>query len=274
MHPLDDCRMKIARSKEQFDSLRTEIIEFDKANPYVLSIEVDPETGDEVLKCANPPAFPRRWAALIGELAHNLRSSLDYLIGVLVREAGGKPNGNTAFPISKSKNRYLRRNKRGVTYRDRVLRGLSSEMKKRIDALQPFNRGDLAYADMLLGLADLSNRDKHREPQPAYAWITTPTRAFSFPTDDEMRELEIRIPREGGFSMKADFKHGGGRPAAMVMYPDVKMQRPPGVEVVFGTGPSKLLGLDDIAALILYVEGIIESFAGDVKTTAVIPHEP
>jgi hypothetical protein len=267
MHPLDDCRLKIARAKEQFDSLRLEIIEFDKANPYVLHIQVDPQSGDELLKCEQPPAFPRRWGVLVGELAHNLRSALDYLVGVLIREGGGEPDGNAAFPISKSKDRYFRKNKRGVTYRDRVLRGLSPEMKERIDALQPFQRGELAYADMLLGLADLSNRDKHRELRPAYAWITTPTRAVAFPTDDELSNLEILMPGNGGVSVKADFQRGTGRPMAVVVYPDVKVQRPPGVEVVFGSDPSKLLGLDDVVGLILYVETIVESFAGNVQGT-------
>jgi hypothetical protein len=147
-----------------------------------------------------------------------------------------------------------------------TLCGVSAPLKKRIDAMQPYyKRGDLAYADSLVALAYLTNRDKHRHLHPAYAWINMPTKAFAFPTDDEMRNLTIRLPREGGMDVQAEFKRGsGGTPARIVMYPNVQLQREPGVEVVFGTDPGKLHGLDDIRGLIGYVESIIESFSGDV----------
>ena len=269
-HPLDDCRLKIARAKEQFDSLHAEIVKFDKTNPYVLDCHVDPETGDETIKCAEPPSFPRRWGVIVSEIAQHLRSSLDYLVGVLIEEAGGKPNGDTAFPISKTKTRYLRKNKRGVTYRDRKLRGVPGPLKARIDGFQPFKRGDLAHADMLLALSDFANRDKHRSLRPAYAWINTPTRAFSFPTDDELKDLEIRVTGDGGFKIQTEFKHGFSKPLALVMYPNVKVQGPPGVEVVFGRedAPGEMLGMKDLRDLILYVESVVESFAGGVEGAA------
>ncbi|MEA2331531.1 MAG: hypothetical protein QOH58_1669 [Thermoleophilaceae bacterium] len=264
-HPLEDCRLKVARAKEQFNALHDEIVRFSEDNPYVVDVQVDPETGDEIFESAEPPRFPRRWATLVGEIAHNLRSSLDQLVAVFIREAGREPDGNNAFPISKTKDRYLVRNKRGLSYRDRLLRQVPNHIKQRIDALQPYQRGNLAYADALIALRHMSDRDKHREPQTAYAWITTPTKAFSFPTDDEMRNLKIRLPRKGGVDVQADFKRGRGKPAAIVVYPDVKVQREPGVEVVFGRDPDKLVGLDDLRGMIGYVETIIESFAADFK---------
>lgn len=265
-HPLEDCRLKVARAKEQFDSLHGKIADFAKANPYVINIEVDPETGDELFETSDPPAFPRPWGVLVGEIAHNCRSALDYLITVLVEEAGGESDGNNAFPISKTEGRYLEPNKRGRSYRDRLLRGVSEPLKKKIDALQPYQRGDLACADALLTLRYLADRDKHRKMHPAYAWINTPTKAFSFPTDDPYRNLKIRLPREGGFEVEAQFQRGrAGTPAEIVVYPDVKVQRPPGVEVVFGRDPGKLVGMDDLAGLIRYVDSIIESFDADIE---------
>lgn len=268
-HPLDDCRLKIARAKEQFDALHGEIVQFSKDKPYVVNIKVDPATGDEIFESSDPPKFPRRWGVIVGEIAHNSRSALDYLVSVLVKEAGREPNGDNAFPISKTKDRYLRKNKRGVSYRDRLLKGVPGPLKAKIDDLQPYHRKKLAYADCLMALAYLTNRDKHRELHPAYAWINTPTKAFALPTDDEYRNLTIRLMREGGFDVQAEFMHSGGTPARIVIYPDVKVQRPTGVEVVFGTDPSHLHGMDDLYGLVGYVEAIVESFSGDVGTGSV-----
>jgi hypothetical protein len=222
-HPLEDCRLKVARAKEEFDTLHAEIVQFSKDKPYVVRIHVDPQTGDEVFESPEPTRFPRSWATRVGVIAHNLHSALDQLIAAFVRETGREPDGNNAFPISKTKGRYLAKNKRGVTYRDRLLKNVPDHIRGQIDKLQPYQRGDLAHADMLLALRHLSHGDKHRDPQAAYAWINTPTKAFSFPTDDEMRNLRIRLPRKGGVEVQADFKRGrAGRPAQIVVYPDVR----------------------------------------------------
>jgi hypothetical protein len=264
-HPLDDCRTKVARAKEQFDALRDEIIEFTKDKPYTARIYVDSQTGDEVFEAPEPPRFPKRWAAIFGEITHNCRSALDYLVTALVEEAGREPDGNNAFPISKSRTGYLTRNKGGITYRDRLLNGIPEPLKEKIDKFQPYERGDLAHADVLLALKYLADRDKHRKPHPAYAWINMPTKAFLFPMDTEYRNVSIRLPRKGGLQIQADF-HGMKRGrAGFVVYPDVKVQRLPGVEVVFGRDPGKVIGMDDLVGLIKYVEVVVESFAGDFK---------
>lgn len=263
-HPLDDCRLKIARAKEQFDALRHEIADFSENNPYAATIKLDPQTRDEIFEAADPPRFKRSWGVLVGEIAHNLRSALDWLIHELVTEAGEEPHGKTAFPISETESSYLRIvRRRGVTYRDWLLAGVPDKLKERIDALQPYKRGELAYADSLLGLRYLTDRDKHRYLQPAYAWINLPSKAFTFPTDAEVRNIRIRLPAEGGVDVQADFKGGRRALPSIVVYPDVKTKRQPGVEVVFGTEPDKLVGLDDLHQMIGYVEGIIESFSGD-----------
>jgi hypothetical protein len=129
-HPLDDCRLKIARAKEQFDALRDEIAEFSQNNPYAATIRLDPETGDEIFEATDPPRFKRSWGVLVGEIAHNLRSALDWLVHELVTEASGEPHGKTAFPISETEGGYLRVVRRGgVSYRDWLLAGVPDKLK-------------------------------------------------------------------------------------------------------------------------------------------------
>jgi len=269
-HPLEDCRLKVARAKEQFNALHDEVAQLAKDEPCVVQFHVDPQTGDENIEIAQAPHFPRRWSPIVGEIAHSLRSSLDYLIGVLVREAGGEPHRDNAFPISMTEADYLRLGKGGMTYRDRRLRSLPDDIKERIDALQPYQRGDLARADPLLVLRDLSDREKHRAPQTAYVWVNVPGRAFSFPTDDEIGAIKIRLPREGGLDVQAEFKRGrAGTPGGIVFYPKMRMnvEREPSLEVVFGRDdPSNLTGLNDLRDLTGYVDSIIESFDADIQS--------
>jgi hypothetical protein len=266
-HPLDDCRLKVARAKQQFDALHGEIALFFKDNPYVATIGVDPETGDQIFDAPEPPHFKRSWGVIVGEIAHNCRSALDWLIHVLIAESGGEAHGKTAFPISETESGYLKAVRRGgTTYRDWLLAGLPDTLKERIDALQPYQRGDLARTDALLVLRYLTDRDKHRHLHPAYAWINLPSKAFLIKADSPARNIKIRLPAEGGVDMQADFKDGkAGADAGIVYYPKVTVKREPGVEVVFGAEPSHVTGLDDLRHLIGYVEQIIESFDADLK---------
>jgi hypothetical protein len=265
-HPLDDCRLKIARAKQQFDALRDEIADYFKGNPYVATIGVDPQSGDQVFEAAEPPRFKRSWGVIVGEIAHNCRSALDWLIHVLITESGGEPHGKTAFPISETEDGYFRVVRRGgITYRDWLLDGLSDSLKERIDAFQPYKRGDLAYADALVALRYLTDRDKHRHLHPAYGWINMPSTAFLLRADTDVRNIKLRLPAKGGVEMQADFKGGGrGADPGIVFYPKVQVKRNPGVEVVFGSEPDKMHGLDDLRQLIGYVETIIESFSRDL----------
>jgi hypothetical protein len=266
-HPLDNCRLKVARAKEQFDSLHDEIAQFAKNNPCPVEIKVDPQTGDELIEVPEPPVFPGRWGVIVGEITYGLRSSLDHLIGAFLRKAGREPHGDTAFPISKTRDRYLRKNNRGITHRDRVLRGVPEPLKQRVDSLQPYQRGDLAEDDPLFVLSQIANRDEHREPHPAYVWVMTPRGAFGFPGDVALKTIRVRLPKEGGREVQAEFKTGATLtdPPLKVHFPKVNMKRPTGVEPVFGGQRSRPLTLDDLRALIGYIDSLIESFAGDVE---------
>ena len=80
-----------------------------------------------------------------------------------------------------------------------------------------------------------------------------------------MGKFEIRVSQDGGISVEADFKTGRRRLPAVAVAADVKVKRPTSLEVVFGREIGKLIGLDDLRAQINYVDGIVESFAGDFE---------
>ena len=52
-------------------------------------------------RAGDVPELDDRWALVLGDCAHNLRSALDYLAHELVRANGGNPDEDTEFPVSR-----------------------------------------------------------------------------------------------------------------------------------------------------------------------------
>src|SRR4030042_415568 len=82
MHPLDGARLKVNRAKTEIDRLGLMQDAFFKNTHYsVVSAEQNLESGKNVYRIkidGSPP--PLDWGIYIGEIAHNLRSALNYLV--------------------------------------------------------------------------------------------------------------------------------------------------------------------------------------------------
>jgi hypothetical protein len=99
--------------------------------------------------------FPDQMIAVfIGEVIHNLRSALDFLIYALAWIDSGTFQNRTQFPIEDSANVFEKRKSGKQPY----LIGLNAAHVARIEQLQPYN--GCAWTKRL---RDLSNGDKHRE---------------------------------------------------------------------------------------------------------------
>jgi len=88
---------------------------------------------------------------LVGEVCHNLRSALDYLVFELARYDAGAPQKNTQFPVAKTPKIFR-------SERAKHLKGVDDRHVGMIERLQPYNGCDWTRA-----LREISNRDKHRE---------------------------------------------------------------------------------------------------------------
>lgn len=94
----------------------------------------------------------------IGDAAENLRDALDYLAGVLVREAGNDPVANrTMFPICETQPRY----KSGAAKPLHVKGGVSDQALQIIDAVQPYNAPNWLDHPLLV-VGRLANINKHQ----------------------------------------------------------------------------------------------------------------
>ncbi len=155
-HPLDDCRAKITRANEHLAALTRAVEDFLARDPYDLIQRDDPRTGEHVI-CVrvreNPPSATL--AALVGDLAQNLRSALDYLSQRLVRANGQASSHATEFPIFLDASRY-------PSDAPRKTRGMSTAAMAVLERLQPFN-GATPDRHPLWLLHELNNADKHRQ---------------------------------------------------------------------------------------------------------------
>jgi hypothetical protein len=127
------------------------------------------------------------WGIWLGEIAHNLRSSLDNLATVLVVRNGGVPNSDHKFPIFSLKTDWDGR-VAGRYPGKGALAGVSREDFDIIEAAQPFRSGTAASEQPLALLAQINNADKHAALHGAVACLA--------PVAQHVRSVQPPIPIE------------------------------------------------------------------------------
>jgi len=269
-HPLDDCRLKIAGAKSDFDALYEKIIEFTKENSFVYRVKADLKTGEHRIEFPEPPALPREWGISVGKIVGLVHSALDYLIVALIREAGGKEDTNSSFPIFEDRDKYLaiwRKKPQPISFRDRYLRGVPDPLKGRIDDFQPYNRGGQAFRDPLALLLALHNADEHRALQAAYTSIDLPLHAVRFPTTTPISDVAITFKLPVDIDVEAKVTRKGKTFAPQFVVAQKVQMEPRTVElqIVFGADdPARMVTFSELGEIVRRVEEIVESFSSDL----------
>ena len=151
---VDGIVAKIERARHSLEDLRSEISSYCETKAA--------ERRDEFSRGRRSWDFPQKghgeppvdWSVMVGEIAYNLRSSLDHLVWQLVIANGMTPSEDSQFPI------YLCPRKYGKAAKGR-LKGVSAVDCKRIRNLQPFvDQNDIGK--YLWFLNRICNIDKHR----------------------------------------------------------------------------------------------------------------
>lgn len=121
-------------------------------DPYEFVPDKHPETGKPILHVRRAEPLPLCLAPIVGDVAHNLRASLDHLIPQLILANGQEPNYEaTEFPIGKNKASYESKKARQVE-------GISDAASKFMDRIQPYKGGTEAFWQ----IHHLDVVDKHR----------------------------------------------------------------------------------------------------------------
>jgi hypothetical protein len=149
---LSDVRVKIDRARSHLTELEPIVASFLAAKPFQVYQSVNLQTEIVTERLRIDREIPEEWAALIGDIIHNLRGALDILACDLVR-ANGRPElvKDTYFPISSSVDVF---NNNGV----KKIKGASQRAIDVIAALRPYKGGD----NLLWRLHRLDILDKHQ----------------------------------------------------------------------------------------------------------------
>jgi hypothetical protein len=165
------------RADEQLIALRTAVDSFVNDDPYTVLAEMDAEASGEFILRAHVLKEPclLEWGLIAGDVVHNLRSALDYVVWDLsVYESGPVPEPipdrsdwrRIEFPIFYDNSRYDgtpggQGNVPRGSGPDKLW-GVDKALHAEFRALQPFDTGQLPNTQPLWVLQELSNLDKHR----------------------------------------------------------------------------------------------------------------
>jgi len=151
--PLDGAWAKIERAKEHLRDLNAGLDAW-KHSPNMFVVKYDSQTGEYVYSLTD---LPLRFSTIIGDIAHNLRSSLDVMICGLVRAYGGTVTEGTGFPVWRELPKDV-----GKAWKRKV-HGLPKDACAVVESLQPYRVGESAAGNHPLWLIHELNRlDKHQ----------------------------------------------------------------------------------------------------------------
>lgn len=150
--------MKIERAKAHLNDLERQVQAFHGRQPYLIFVDENSQPGKlryrvKIVECA-----PSAWSAIIGDIVHNLRSSLDLLATALVAANGGSTK-HTYFPFNRDKAEF-----ESKTLYDRM-RGASPKALRFVNRLKPYPGGN----ESLWKLHQLDILDKHQAIIPVGA---------------------------------------------------------------------------------------------------------
>jgi hypothetical protein len=184
----DQLMVKPNRAKDHIIELSDAIDTFMSSNPYVVASKDNSKTGERTYYVHFVKKIPPHFPAVIGDVIHNLGSSLDHLANHLVSIGpGGKPGGKRAkliyFPLFESATKY-------DTEKMGKIEGMGEAAINAIDRIQPYKGG---YGWALWDMHTMHNRDKHRLLIPVWGSLNS----HSFPKSERIkaeRALRYKFP--------------------------------------------------------------------------------
>lgn len=167
--------LKMHRAKAHIDDLADSVETWLGSDAYTISEEVEPQTGDHVLRAHITKPLDPGWPLTVGDAVHNLRSALDHIAYQIALDGyqAQHPNGTIPlghqrrimFPIVAASNdpklsvdEFYRQVIKGQ------LRYVPPDPAAVIETLQPYKRSpDDPARDLLWVVNELDVIDKHRK---------------------------------------------------------------------------------------------------------------
>ncbi|MCL4199551.1 MAG: hypothetical protein KJZ69_18810 [Phycisphaerales bacterium] len=153
---LTNAKLKIERAEHHLKGLKQVIQSFFDLNHYTLKLKPNPSPPKYVLTASRDWIIPSAWSLIIGDYAHNARSSLDMIIYRLSSLAeGDRARLSLQFPIFDDAAKFQKA-------ASSLLAGVSARHRAVIESFQPYQSSGAAQDNPLRLLAEINNADKHR----------------------------------------------------------------------------------------------------------------
>lgn len=161
---MDSPHQKLGRANRHLQALKRAMRRFVDSKPYRIATHVITENDRRFhifyVEAARP--IPNSIPLIVGDIANNLRASLDHILWKLHLDVDSTFDENVYFPICDTADRF-----RGASRKH--LSGLPPVQKALFKRMQPCNRRN----DFLCTLRGLNNSDKHRLPSVVTAVSNT-----------------------------------------------------------------------------------------------------
>lgn len=142
-------RLKAQRAEHHLDEINSLFAAFVKSAFCKLHIEVDANTGDNLLKLESISNLPPEIALAVGDALHNLRTAMDHIAFDVL----GATEDSISFPTGKTRNDLI------ATRQYKAIKTAMPDFADFIaDVIKPYQGGDY----QLWEIAALDNLDKHR----------------------------------------------------------------------------------------------------------------
>lgn len=156
MHPLNEPRLKLRRAGKHLDAIKIAIDRFLISKPYDFVLEADPNPPNYSIVARVRHLPDEEWGLVVGDFAHNARSTLDLLVYQLSQlPLDDKRRFDLEFPIFDKVKGYANKVQK-------CLVGVAPEHIAIIEGFQPYKRLTGSYDDALGILHAINNADKHR----------------------------------------------------------------------------------------------------------------
>jgi hypothetical protein len=168
---------KLKRAHENIVNLNTEIGAFFEASNYPIFSDTDSEQWQDAVNYHRDLVIPKRFSVLSGEIAHHLRSCLDYVVWHF-SDAGYRTIAENAVEFPVCRKEPLTKDEIGRY--ERKVKGITNpNVLSLIRDMQPYKRGGDPENDPVCIVHDMDRFDKHRELTivAACAGVIVPTSA-------------------------------------------------------------------------------------------------
>jgi hypothetical protein len=252
MATLADSYALLDRACRDLQELHAKVAAYVESDPNELVMVPDEQRTMYEVRLNQTQEPDPGWGIDFGVIGGHLRSALDYIPAYLANPGKAELSG-TQFPIFKSKADYTKKDRRGFTARDKMLKGVPGPLLRRFDQQQPYARRDDAENGPLALLVWITNRHKHRKLHPVQ--VSAEAGRFVASLGD-IPTVEVGISRGqpiGGFNTK-NYLFGLTPP-----YPEAQFKIDAQVTTFVGFGDRQVSTVD-LVPVVGRVREIIEIF--------------